>query len=369
MTKVRQTLLQNAYVLPDSGELVTNVGTDAVITRLDIQLQATNGATNNKHATALDCLTQVDIMDGSQPIVSASGSELAGMAANRWSRMLNGVVDESPSAVQYVRIPLEFGRWFGDEQLALDCSKFTNLQIRTKFNLAAVRAVGATGFVSGTGRLTMLAHIMEGGANPSGYLSVKRHALFTTAASGVQPFDLPVDKLIRSIGIRTILDGTGKFAGISHAKLNLNESKEIPFDIDTIDLLESLMNDSGTYEYRHIFHAQNTNVLYGLLKYFDVMELTSETATALAQATNTGIGEDTLSLITTSTGAALAVDTKINAMVRGFMPYGTGYIDFGSYDDPNSWLNAPNYKKARLELTQNAASASVAVLLEQLNTY
>lgn len=369
MTKTRYTYLQNDLVLADSGEYTFPITSGDNITRLDFEFKATNGATNNKAAHIADIITSIDLMNGSEPILSLSGYELGGMVVGRSNRMVQGLVSEVLSEVQYMRFAVDFGRWYGDEQFSLDLSRFDNIQVRIKWNLAAIRAVGATGFVTGTGRFTCIAHIMEGAATPVGYLSMKRHALFTTAASGVYPIVLPTDKIIRSMGIRSYEAGTGLLSGISHLRISNNEGKEYPIDLDVDDLLESVVMQYAPVGYKHRFHGKDTDVFYTLLKYHEQVSLVNELTDTVSEYVNTGIGQGTHNQFTASTGAALAVDHTVSAMVHGYLPFSLAYLPFGTYDNPDSWFNAPMYKGSKLELTQDNAGAATSLVLEQVNMY
>ncbi len=369
MTKLRYTYLENDKVLADSGEYTFNIDTEDVICRLEFEMKATNGATNNQDASMADVLTSLELMNGSEPIISVSGKELAGCITNRTGKFPNGKISEAPSDVQTLRFAYDFGRWYGDEQLSLDLARITKLQVRIKWNLAAINAVGATGFVTGTGRFTCLAHILEGGQNPLGYLSLKRHSLFTTAASGVEPIILPTDRKIRSITIRSHEAGTGQLSGISHVRVNVNEGKDIPIDLDVDELLESIVNQYARFEYRHIFHKTNADVLYSLLKYMEDLQINTELIDVVAAYINNDIGEGALIQFTASTGAALATDQLHDSKVTGYLPFSCAYMQFGYFDDPNSWLSAELLKSLKLELTQNNAGAECSVIIEQLNPY
>lgn len=369
MTKTRYTYLENEKVLADSGEFTNSIDTEDVITRLDFEFKATNGATNNQGAPIPEVVDSIELMNGSEPIVSVSGKELAGIAPYRTGKWPQGKISEAPSDVQNFRFSVDFGRWYGDEQLALDLSRMTKLQYRIKWNLANINAVGATGFVTATGRFSLIAHVLEGGSNPFGYLSLKRHSLFTTAASGVEPVLLPNDKPVRAIAIRSHETGTGQLSGISHVKVNINENKDVPIDLDVDDLLESIVNQYGYFSYRHIFHLTNADVAKVLLKYMEDVQLNTELIDVVAAYTNTDIGEGALIQFTASTGAALATDQLHDAKVNGYLPFSVAYLGFGSYDDPNSWLRAEVLKSLKLELTQSNAGASCSVVLEQMNTF
>ncbi len=369
MTKTRYTYLENDKVLADSGEETFNIDTEDVITRLDFEVKATNGATNNQNATMADVLTSLELMNGSEPIISLSGKELAGILPYRTGKFNNGKISEAPGDVQTLRFPVDFGRWYGDEQMALDLSRFNKLQVRYKWNLAAINAVGATGFVTATGRFSCIAHILEGGATPLGYLSLKRHALFTTAASGEEKVDLPTDRKVRAIAIRSHEAGTGSLSGISNVEVNINEGKDVPIDLAVDDLLDLIVNNIDPFVYKHVFHKADDDVLYMLLKKDEQVNLNAENILATARYTNTGIGEGALMLATATTGADLDNDTLIDAIVAGYLPYSTAYIPFGVFDDPNTWLSAELMKKLRVILTQDNAGADCSVMVEQLNQY
>ncbi|MEW5992949.1 MAG: hypothetical protein AB1744_00950 [Candidatus Zixiibacteriota bacterium] len=369
MTQIRYEHLQNSYVLADSGEFVFDIGTNDIVTRMDVELRATNGATSNVEATIADVMTSFELMDGSNVIVSLSGAELAGMVVNKTARMLIGIVSEAASVEQSLRFALDFGRWYADEELSLDCSKFANLQCRVKWNLAAIRAVGATGFATGTTRLTVLAHIMEGARNPVGYLSLKRHALFTTAASGEESITLPVDKPIRAIGIRSYEAGVGGLSGISNIKLSADEGKYKPLDLAVADYLQSLITTQIPYTYQHNFFAANGTTLYTLTKYRESVKLTTAVLDAIGEYTHANIGEGALVAMVASTGLADATARVRYGLVTGWLPFSLAYQGFGDMQDPNTWLPAPNYRNLKLQLEQNNAGASCSVVLEQLSNY
>ncbi len=369
MTRIRHEYLQNSLVLADSGEKVDDIGSNDIITRLDVELRATNGATNNQAAHIADILTSFELFDGGNVILSLTGNEFAGLVAGRMGKVPHGIISEVPAIEQSLRFSWDFGRWYGDEDMALNCARFKNLQYRVRYNLAAIRAVGVTGFATGTGRLTVVAHVMEGARDPVAYLTAKRHSLFTTAATGDEPNPLPVDAPIRAIAIRSWETGVGGLSGISNIKLTGDEGKFIPVNFTTNDFLQSVVLQGERQSYQHDFHAQNADTLFALLKWREAVNLVSNDVDVSGHYVPAGIGEGTLEAETMSTAAALAVDTAFFGQVEGYLPFATAYWQQGQYDDPNSWLNAQDFKKLILVLTQNNAGASTAVLVEQAMGY
>lgn len=366
---IRYEYLQNLLSLGDSGEYVFDIGSNDNITRLDISFKATNGATSNIDATIADTITSFELMDGSNIILSLTGAELGGMVANRTGRFPGGKVSEILSEVQELKFSIDFGRWYGDEDFSLDLSKFKNLQARLRWNLAAIRAVGATGFVSGSARYTVLAHVLEGSRNPFAYLALRRHSLFSTAASGEELVTLPTDNIIRGIAIRSYEAGVGGLSGISNIRLSADEGRYKPLDLSVADYLESLIINQPPFEYNHRFFKADTGTAYTLLKYKESAVLSREVLDTVAQYVHADIGQGTVIAMVASTGLTDATARITNARVEGYLPFGTAYLGFGTYDDPNSWLEATAFRNLRMYLEQNNAGATCSVIVEEMRTY
>lgn len=365
----RYQYLQNNMVLADAGEVSVPIGTNDKITRLSVTISAQNGATNNKANVIPDNVSAIELVDGSNVILSATGKELAGILAGRMNTFPNMVISELPGVTQSYTWLIDFGRWYNDPNVGLDASRFKNLQLRIIWNLATIRATGATGFVSGTGRLTVLAHIVEGGSDYGAYLGIKRHALFTTAASGEASIDLPTDKTVRAIALRCHEAGVGGLSGLSYLKLQGDEGKIRPIDLTVQDFLDHVVNTYSPIIYHHDFHTLDAETVYCLLKYREHVTLIASAQDIIGQYQTTGIGEGVVEAETASTGVALAAATPFYGKVTGYLPFSTALYTFGDWSDPNTWFDATVYKTLRFILGQNNAGANASVLLETLNLY
>jgi hypothetical protein len=359
--------IENQKTLSDSGDYTTSISVRDPITALYIQLNAMNGSTSNKANLLPYCVDTVDLVDGSDVIASMDGLELFVVGSYKLGHIPYQWITEKPSEVQSFYMPILFGRWLGDTDLAFDPTKFNNPQLRIKWNLAAVRAVGATGFATGTGQLTVLADIMEGVGSPTGYLSHKEHFSFTTAASGTQYIDLPTDKPIKCIYFLSHKATVGKLSGISKIKVHCEQGKYLLYDIYSDDLkkLESVF--TKLFSYKHRIYAKNTDVFYSILKQDEVVNIQGEGNDITVSYSDTGIGEGALSVY--SAGSASASELVLNGLVSGWLPFGGIRIPFGDQDEPNTWLNASNYKSIRMETDMNAAGAAAELVLEQLTMY
>lgn len=369
MARVRHEYLQNNLSLPDSGEFVFSFGSRDVLTCLGLKFEATNGATSNKANTIYDVLESVEILDGSRVIVSVTGKELGGITTIRNNYFNRGSFSEFANAVQNVYFDIYFGRWYADEDIALDLSKFSNPQVRVKWNLAKLRATGATGFVSNSAKLTVLATYLEGNTLPVGYLSLKRHFSFTTASSGEVVVELPTDEILRAVYLRSFEDGVGGLSGISNVKNFFDDGKYKYFDLAIEDFLRLYVTNYNRFSYRHNFVGVDEGTLYALLKYDENVFVSTALQDVLAQYASTGIGQGTLQLETASTGAAIATDTNIYGHVSGYLPLSVAGYFYGDYTNPDFWINAGQYKTNKLVLTQNNAGADCSIVVEQFVQY
>lgn len=363
----RYAYVENAKVLADSGEYTGNLGIRDVITSMFVEFRATNGASGNKANLVADCISSFELIDGSHTIISLTGHQLAALTYFNRGYIPYTLFTEVPSNVQNLVGELLFGRWHGDVAYSLDPSRFTNLQYRIKWNLAAIRAVGATGFTSGSLSFTLIADVMEGAQSPQGYLSAKQHYSFTTAASGTEYIDLPLDQRLRGILVRSAGTGGGGLYGLSNLKLSCDQGKFIPFDLSKTQLQRIITMKNSPFHYKHFFFAKDGDTLYPVLKQDEALSLVVETGDNVACYQNYGIGSGALDL--TVGGASQTSEQDITAIVEGWSPFNTAYIDMGEFDDPNTWLDMTMFRAGRLELTQNAASSSASVVLCQEVVY
>jgi len=364
----RQSYILNDYTLADAGELVQDINVVDPITCLWVIFKATNGSTSNKANVIADVIDTFEVIDGSDVIVSLDGYELFALSSYVLQSIPPQCITEEADAEQSFVVMIPFGRYYGDQQFAFDPNRFTNPQLRISWDLANIRAVGATGFVSGTASLTVIAHIMEGAGAPAGVLTAKEHYTFTTAASGVEYIDLPTDYDYLAMLLRAYYAGTA-FSGILSAmKLNCDQNKVVPFDVDMEDFLDTVGRSIGPFSYKHTFLAADGDTIYTILKDREALTLNvEETGDTVAVYNSAGVGQGALQLDTG--GSPQSSDTVMSANVLGFLPFGVLYVPFGSFLEETTWFPVSQFRSVRLELTQATASGVAAVVLVQRRPY
>jgi len=363
----RLTYLENRKVLADSGEVTTEITLRDPITALWVELRATNGSTYNLANLLAACIDAVEVIDGSDVIYSLDGYEALAIAMYKLKYMPYQLIVETEGLTQNCFFPILFGRELGDQAYAFDPTRFKNPQVRFKWNLANVRAVGATGFSSGSATLTIMADVMESAPSPTNIFMTKEHYSFTTAGSGVEYVDLPTDYKMKALYIRSHEDGVGQVSGLSNFKVTCDQGKFIPFDMRATDFKRWLTLRYPPFHYKHLLKAHNGTTVYFVPKQDEQVNYQPEVADCVVSGPNNGIGEQTLSIYTA--GVADTNYRNIWALVHGWCPFGMVYLPWGEEKDPASWLDAPAFKSVRLELTQNNAGANAFVVVEQDRPY
>jgi len=363
----RLTYLENRRTLGDSGTLVTDINVRDPMTALWVELRATNGATSNVANLAADCLTKIEVIDGGHTVISLNGYEAYALAGYLNARLPSCIFDETGGNVQSIAFPIQFGRWIGDSTFAFDPTKYTMPQVRVQWNLAAVRAVSATAFLTGSATLTLLAELMEGGSAPVGVLNAKEFYTFTTQGSGVEYVDLPRDYNLCGFMLRAHKDGVGWYSIISNVKLNADQGKYVPIDLRGTDYLREMMKDSNRFVYPHVYQLKDQDTLYSVLKYDEFVELNPTDSLVIAGYTGAGVGCGPVGV--TRGGSSYATRTLTRAIIEGSLPFACAWTPLGDLTDPNDWFPAPSFRSLRLELTQGTSGATAAVVTRQAESY
>lgn len=363
----RLTYIENRYVLSDSGEHVTNINVRDPVTCIWVELRATNGATRNLNSPLAACVESIELVDGSNVLWSVNGYEALGITYYNLGYDTYQVYSEAASATQVFSFPILFGRYLGDTYYAFDPNRFANPQLRISWDLEAVNSVGATGFVSGSCRLSVIADVMDGAPSPVGLLSAKEIYSFTTESSGTEYIDLPTDATIRGLYVRCHEDGVGAFGNIDNVKLTCDNDKFVIVDMRREDALRSFALSNKAITYKHDLVAANGSTVYFVTKLNESVSYVADTADTVVTSSNAGIGQQTLGVYTAGVGSTDYVD--ISAMVTGWLPFGLLRIPFGIQEVETTWFDPSTFRSVRLELEQSNAGGDASVVVESLRTY
>jgi hypothetical protein len=287
------------------------------------------------------------------------------------SMQRQGGPDENQEDLYVIR----FGRWLWDPAYALVPASFRNLQLKVTYNFATVTAIGATGFVTGNGKLTVICRLMEGaGVAPAGYLMAKNHYNWTTAASGDERIVLPTDHDYVMMMLRAWETEVKLYTTIDNIKLSIDQDRDIPFDLGAWDALKMMENDFGLITLEQHVYATTEENIQTWLGVGETAVVVPETApgdptTFRAHLNVYGVDSGHLNL--TSDGSDHATNSAgiVQLIARGQALNHCIALPFGNMDDPESWLSVKEIGDIKAIITQGNAGASADLVLLQARMY
>jgi len=368
MPKFRDIYIEKAKTLADLGSLVVDLNVVDPVSVLLVNFSATNGAISNKNNPLARNITKIEVVDGSD-ILFSMDCRLAQALAYYWQKTYPYKAwQEYGGGGQADSFPIFFGRHLWDPVYALNPAKFRNPQVKISWNLATVNPVGATGFASGSLKMSIMARLMEGmAAPPTHFMMHKDHYSFTSAASGDERVPLPTDYPWAMFMLRAWESGVGINSSITKVKLSLDVDKDIPFDHSIGRQGLILENSHGLIHHGIRMFGDDAEVHQVWLAMQERANLTGETDTIIAMLQNLVNGQLTLGL---KSDANVALTAKmIQCQVQGSLPWNCVAFPFGLLEDPATYLQVQTYGDIKAILTQGNVGAEVNLVLSQLREY
>ena len=355
--------------LDDVGTKIIDLKPASPLSAIRLEFYSTNGTTSCKDNRINDVITKIEIVDGSDQLLSLSLKQAQALEFRRTGKMPFMRPGESASGGQDESCLLLFGRYLWDPELYLDLTKFKNPQLKITTNIAAVAAASATAFLSGSLKVTIdLYLIEEGAAAAAGFMMAKDIYSFTSATSGDEHIDMPTDYPYVNMLIRAYTAGNDVDENISDLKLDCDSGRFILIDKKIKDIYKREEQDLGPAELRYfLYRADNETITFDI-NHDPQVSIMGRDANDVININTLWSGRGILRFYTGNTGAAVSTAELLSFMVRGGCPHATINVPFGIRGDPSTYFNAPGYGDIDLVLTQAAASA-VSVVLEQLRSY
>jgi len=363
----RFTYLEKDLALGNSGERTVDINTRDPISALWIEFRCANGASWNHNNPMHDCVSDIEVIDGSDILMSMDAQQALAVEAADLGYLPHQRFSELGGDSATANLGIRFGRHLLDTEYALDPTRFTNPQLRVKWNLAANQAVGATGYADGGLTMTVIAEAMDGAPAPRGFLSSKEWYTYTSAA-GHEYVDLPTDRPYRSLWWKSYLASYHPYGVVSNLKLDCDAGKYVPIDLAVEDFLYLLMRRQPAYRYRNCVHVKDGDTLYNHLTELEsVVGINEESYDGVISYINYEYGNQTIDVYIA--GVAATSYFNFGLEVHGYCPFGYMLYPFGDKDDPDTWFPAPVFRSIRLDMTGAVASGAVAVGLTQERLY
>jgi len=368
--KYRDVYLMKAESVNDSQTKTIDLDITDPITALIIIYQADNGSTSNQGVHIHDDVDKIEVIDGSEVLFSLSGIQTQLLDFYGLGKMPMQILTEKGGATQYEMFIVPFGRWIGDPEYYLNPKAFVNPQLKLTHSFTISSTAG---FATGTAKVTVIAKIIEeGAAGTRGLLKATEIHSWTTAASGDEPVNLPVDYPYRLLIARAFESGTALDSSITNLKLSFDTDKYVPFNVSVSDLLKLNELWFGHAILSKELKRTNDDTVYSLLAEPRDWVVHSRQDLDFATADALSAGVFTLSVTKTTTSPSIAAETAdvpLGMWVKGTGLYHSVAWPFGDLNKPDDWLNPVGYKSAKLSVTQGNAGAAASIVLQQLKTY
>jgi hypothetical protein len=344
-------------VVADSGTETVDLSVTDPITELSVDFKVKNAAAIAEDVPPERCISKIEIVDGGRVYWSTAGLEAVAASVYDKLRWPSSWYYEGASGNQRIWIPLQFGRYLGDEQYNFNPRALLNPQLKVTW---AKNTLHITNQVE----LGVRAKVMQGSSPAGQALLTKSVRSFVTAASGVEPTDIPTDAVIRRLFIGGEFTGTDWGSGLTHCKLDCDLGKFIVFDLDKRKMMSDCENTFGLFGYRKHDYVDAQRY---------VRSWFGRTYSAHFEAS---AGDYIINCYTTSSdnyyvSAYDADKQQVSdisgvAWVTGSLPQYILCYPFGRVNDPETWFDAKRYGKISLELTQAVASGTARILVQQV---
>lgn len=333
------------------------------VSRFQIIHEAVNGADADAAGHPVQCISKIELVDGSDVLFSLSGAEAAALDFYHTKQ-------EPPNLLLYLNnnnsettFNMNFGRFLYDPLYAFDPGKFTNPQLKITID------VDGGGMSTDGGYLTVLADIFdEKAVTPTGFLMHKEIKDYAFGSATHEYTDLPTDYPYRKLLVKSLVAGTGPDYIFDTLKLSEDNDRRIPFNHTISEILKNMVGKTRPYRER-IIGCGDTNLRY----FYCTPAYWPAFAAGQWQAT---LADSQIALYPGDGGYFScdcgAAGVNWQALVEGWCPHGVIEIPFGLQDDPADWYDVTKLGSLRLDILSASGMSSsqdCQIFLQQLRSY
>jgi len=357
-----------ATLLPEEALSPTAAGTKLIpirlkepVSRIVIKYNVTKSLVAMTNHPAAD-ITKIELVDGSDVLHATSGFE------NQALCIFDRRVPTMQEGVSLINVPqdcmfgIDFGRWLFDPELAFDPTRFSMPQLKITYN-SLLSDTGGT-----VPKLQAHAYVFdEKVISPVGFLMSKEHHSENAPASATahKYVALPVDFPYRRIMVRAFLVNYPPEHTISHVKIDEDNERKIPIDVNVEDYCE---RQRGRWEqvvdHLHINPAVTTQ--YYFITPSNYFASISGLCTSPTAHYNVALGR---------TGGRVSITsdeiTTILGEAMGWCPNHCFDFECGDPKDINDWYDVSKVGDLRLRVTGGGAgiTGTYQVVIQQLRRY
>jgi len=358
--KYRNVMILPPLTLTGAQTRTINIHIKDVISRMTVVWSVTKvkiGMTSYAHRD----ITRIELVDGSDVLFSMNGGEAA--ALMMYDRPCPTYWDgEAINGMEiYSQYGIDFGRWIFDEVLALDPSRFSNLQLKVTVNPELCELGGSAG------ELSVHADVFdEQRPAPAGFLMSKEHYSAVMGGTGSHTYvDLPTDFPIRKMIVQGYLASKEPWNQVHNVRIDEENEKRVPLDWPMYEYFVYRKGiDIPVQE--HIAsqaEAGGTLLFTTPTDYWCTLVTVAHAAGGIFVPAGASPG----GVFTVTPNAG----TAYQAIVKGWLPNHCFHFPFGYQKDISDWYDVTKLGHVRLRLTAGThdAAGMQAVVLQQNRSY
>lgn len=356
------TIFADTTYTADATEII-DIGVVDPISALVIRLRPTTGAEAATDGHPVKCISKVELVDGSDILLSLTGQEIQALDWYNNYIVRTNILWYLATTEQELGLHINFGRWLYDPTLALDPTKFRNLQLKVSIDL------DAGGFNNSQVKMSIMAHLFDEKAiTPEGFLMNKEIKDYALGAGTHEYTDLPTDYVYRKLLMRIQKEGTGPEYCFDDLKLSEDNDKRIPFNHGIEEILHAITAQSKPYREWIICTALAAG------RYFHITPgywpgLTASVWSNSISATDIAVyeGDGGRMLVTQSPAVR-----NMMVAVQGWCPHSTIQVPFGVQHEIEDWYDATKVGTLRLDLKSASgmsSSETCQIFIQQLRRY
>lgn len=356
--RYRTATVQALKALGASGTTLFDIDITDPISALMFYCVLTVG-TGSRIAPPPEVFSKVELIDGSDILLSLSGTELDAVHFFERGKVCVDYADNQISKSDTFNLMALFGRKLWDTELAFDPKKFKNPQIRLTHACTTAQALATALSVE------ILAECFDEKAiSPVGFLSNREFKTFTPVTDTYEYTDLDKDRVIRKLIVqcKSYSDWLGSM--LAELRLSEDNDKKVPFDI----LLDDLVT-LNAWQFGEVVQylggvGDNTLYFFGAPGYSArVVANVVTTLEYIALSANEGCRCSFHSTTTTS---------EVQGKWSGLAPYQCVVYPFGEQMDMADWYDPTRLGNLKLRLKGGSAvpaGAKTTIILQQLRKY
>jgi len=364
--RFRDHYFKREATISDADTVIIDINIKDPISFIKIEYEATNGGTSCIDHELHGDVSKIELVDGSDVLESLSMLEWQALNFYELKKLPHMLLSEAAGAKQEECCYIHFGRFQDDPEYYFDPTQFKNPQLRLTHNLT----ISATaGFATGTGKITVMARIIEEGAAPyKGFLMSKEKYSWTSGTSGDEEIDLPRDHPYRMLLIKALKTLLRPDEVLEKHKLSVDADKYIPFENYTEDIMDNNEKMFGLVQQaKRLLEADDGSAL---LDIYDIRKASIDARVDDHIATIESVDAEQVKIglydmTSPATPAFQTTAKNCDLFVEGVSPHAVICIPFGELNNPASWFPAPDFGDIKLYCTQKAAGAC-AIVLQQL---